>query len=61
MTKLNLIDPDSFEGQPLSSVMRLLIGEINELKILADNDSELRAKNPALQDAWEQYQTVRTL
>jgi len=35
------------------------MGKYNKLILQQIYENEIRDKNPALQDAWEQYQTVR--
>ena len=56
---LEPIDPELFNGLSLDLVMRELITEINDIKTVLLMDQLLRERNPVLQDAYEQYQTVK--
>ena len=57
----DLIDPDDFTGQSLDFVVRELISEINDIKVVLLNDKQARKDNPALQEAWERYQIIKGL
>ncbi len=55
------IDADEYRGQSFDRIIERLIGEVNDLKEAISMDEQLRRNNPALQDAYEQYQTIKGL
>lgn len=48
-------------GTSLTEVIRMLDERIRKLESELMFDADLRARNPALQDIYEQYQTVKVL
>lgn len=43
------------------SIIIKLVGQVNRINDILLQDAILRKSNPALQDAWEKYQTIRKL
>jgi len=43
------------------SIIIQLAGQVNRINEVLLQDRLLRKNNPALQDAWEKYQTIRNL
>ena len=48
-------------GEDIASVIREIIIEVNRHDEILTQDAEMRKQNPALQDAWEQYQVIKGL